>query len=1148
MDLIPDLHAVANGDAHPDHPHVILPKILQKAAIDHRLAKEAEDAAHRVIVKWAEMERKHRLVPQKETSLQWQFLTDVFCGVLGYTPFSENAPQWNLVSPFNVNGGAADGAIGRFWPGGNDVPRALIELKGPMVNVDRDRFSGRTAVDQVFDYLIAVPDCPWGIVCNYVGFRLYHRNRTKRAFEHFTLQELAAQDRARFREFLVLFGHESILATTSRQKPLLDRLLEETDEQQREVGDQLYAYYQHQRWELIQHLRRPPHNRSVDEAIRIAQKIIDRIVFVAFCEDRGLLPSNLLDNTWRLISPATLVMNPRWRNFVELFQCIDAGQPDAYIQRFDGGLFRADPTVDNLQLSDKWTGFFKGIGEYDFRDEVNVEVLGHLFERSINDLHRLRTGGLLSPTPKAGAPRMEKSAERKRGGIYYTPPDFTRRIVAETVRQTIDARKADVARRHTVKIEEAEVAPTPDPALAAFWNDCFEAIRQVKVCDPACGSGAFLIQAYQAFEDEYRLCLGHRLFHEGRDARDLEDAIPDIILRHNLYGADLSLEATEITQLALWIRSARKDKTLADLSRNVVCGNSLVDDPAVDPRAMDWRKTFPEVFDRPEGGFDCVIGNPPWERLKVQEREFFDASAPEIAAAVSAATRRTLIGELETANPELYARYQEARDSADRVLRHVRKSGRFPLTESGDINTYAVFAELARTIVSPRGRVGILVPSGIATDHTTRHFFGALVESKGLIALYDFENKAPVFPDVDGRFKFSILLFGGPQVKARSCDFVFFAHQMSDLEDRQRHITLPPEDLRLLNPNTRTCPIFRTRRDADLTRTLYRRIPILVDETRKKGGNPWGVRFVRMFDQTNDAELFHLPKDLAAKGLKPDGACWKKGKQRFLPLYEAKMVQAYDHRAASVVVDPTNWMRQGQTEDSTLVEHQNPEFVAMPRWWVAEAEVERVLGDKRPRGFIGFKDITSPTNQRTMIAAAIPWSAVTNHFPLITTSATPRLEMCLLANLNSFVYDYVTRQKIGGVTLNFFIVEQLPTLPPDAYEARCPWDKRQTLEKWVSDRVLKLTCTADDMKPLAQAAAFDEGVHKCNDEERADLLAELDAAYFLLYGIERDDAGYILSTFQGAGGAEAGTFSGLSAAQRVLAAYDRLHERCRAAT
>ena len=286
-----------------------------------------------------------------------------------------------------------------------------------------------------------------------------------------------------------------------------------------------------------------------------------------------------------------------------------------------------------------------------------------------------------------------------------------------------------------------------------------------------------------------------------------------------------------------------------------------------------------------------------------------------------------LIAELETTHPELFARYLAALDAADRTLTQVRGSGDFPLTARGDINTYMLFAELARKLVAPTGRVGLLVPSGIATDHTTREFFNELMTSKSLIKLYDFENREGIFPDVDGRFKFCVLVFGGMRRHGRrEADFVFFAHSMADLKPKNRHIALSDADLALLNPNSRTCPIFRSC-DAELTKDVYRRVPILIDEARQEGGNPWGIRFVTMFHQTNDAELFHDPVQLKKLKYRHVGNRWTKGKQTFLPLYEAKMVQSYDHRAASVKVTAGNWVRQGQTEDTTLVEHQNPEFV-----------------------------------------------------------------------------------------------------------------------------------------------------------------------------------------------------------------------------
>ena len=493
-----------------------------------------------------------------------------------------------------------------------------------------------------------------------------------------------------------------------------------------------------------------------------------------------------------------------------------------------------------------------------------------------------------------------------------------------------------------------------------------------------------------------------------------------------------------------------------------------------------------------------------------------------------------------------YSQYERAKDLAERTLTHVRTSGNFPLTAKGDINTYVLFAELAHKIVAPKGRAGLLVPSGIATDKTSAAFFAQLIGRGSLISLHDFENKAPVFPDVHRSFKFSTLVFSGSEESTPKADFVFFARRMSDLESKDRHIRLSSKDLALLNPNTCTCPIFRSRRDAKLTKAIYRRVPVLIDRSRKKGGNPWGIKFVRMFDQTNDAEFFRTREELLDLKAKQSGNHWKEGKRTFLPLYEAKMVQAYDHRAAGVVVESANWMRQGQTDTTSPVAHQNPEFVVQPRWWVEDTQVADVLGERVESTFLCYKDVTSPTNRRTMIAAMIPRAGVVNSAPLVLLGddIETRQACCLLGNLNSLALDFIARQKVGGVHLNFFIVEQLPLFPPDRYHDRCPWDKRRTLERWISDRVLKLTCTADDMRPLAEAAGFDPPVHKWNSSERERIIAELDAAFFLLYGIGRDDVEYILGTFS-ATRRDEDVASELSPVRTsIIEVYDRLATRC----
>jgi hypothetical protein len=1134
--LFKELHKARYGEGRRSRP-LFLPNLLKQEtkSIHHEWSNL--DQAYEIFQRWADMESAGKLNPRKETTLESEFITQIFGQALGYTLFSENKEEWNLEPKFTANGGIADAAIGIFDQKQQRIPKAVIELKDPTVNVDKDRFNGRTPVQQCWDYLNSLPECPWGIVCNYVSFRLYHHYNTPKIYEIFTLQEL--RDKDTFKQFYYIFEKQGLISQFGKT-PRAEFLLQQTTTRQREVGDELYQYYHDNRQALIARLTKSPYSKPLDNAIRITQKLIDRIIFVAFCEDRDLLPENSIGQAWEQLPAFFRVTNPRWQNFLNLFHHIDKGNERNGIPGYNGGLFRQDDDVDNLQLDDEWTDFFKNIGVYDFRNELNVDILGKLFEKSINDIEKVRLTGFFEAKSDKPLPKMAKSAERKKEGVYYTPPEFTEFIAYNTIDKLIDERLKPVAEKYGLDFEDPQ--KTKDrKKLEQYIKDAIEIIRQVKIVDPACGSGAFLIQAYQVFEEKY-LDIAYLIgLYDDSEADKFKDLIPDYILHDNVYGVDLSPAAVEIAQLALWLQSAHRGKTLADLSKNIVCGNSLVSDVSIHPRALNWQEKFPEVFSRENPGFDCVIGNPPWERFTIKNREFFDASAPEVLDAATAAESREMIEKLKKKNPSLYENYIKAKESVDKTMGYIRQCDKYPLTCKGDINTYAVFAELAKNIVSPIGRIGLLVPSGIATDNTTKNFFAEIANTSALVALYDFENRNKVFPDVDARFKFSIFLFGGSQIKCKAADFFFFAHTMEDLKDKKRHIQLSGEDFKLLNPNTRTCPIFRTKLDAELTKGVYKRVPVLIDETRKKGGNPWGIKFFTMFHQSGDSGLFHTPEKLKADGFKKDGSVWKKGKKIFLPLYEAKMIQMYDHRAAGVVVDETNWMRQGQTEETSLVQHQNPEFTVVPRWWVNEDEVHRVIGSRDNNKTIAFKNVTSPTNQRTMIAAFIPYAGVVHSAPLMFTgdNISHRLTTCLLGNLNSFAYDYGCRQKIGGVNLSYFIINQLPTFPPDFYEGKCPWSKKQTIEEWVSERVLRLTCTSNDMIPLAEAAGFTEEVHKWNEAERISLMAELDAAYFIFYGIERKEVEYILSTFSGLRSEKDGMFTPHSTTSQILECYDR---------
>ena len=535
-------------------------------------------------------------------------------------------------------------------------------------------------------------------------------------------------------------------------------------------------------------------------------------------------------------------------------------------------------------------------------------------------------------------------------------------------------------------------------------------------------------------------------------------------------------------------------------------------------RFLHWEAAFPGVWRgwqdyRPEGGFDAVIGNPPWDRIKLQEVEWFATRDPELARAPTAAARRAGIRQLRRQGALLAAEFDAAKERADKLGRLVRASGHYPLLGGGDINLYSLFVERAMSLVKPDGMVGLLTPSGIYADKTAARFFKSVSTKGRLSGLFDFENKKIFFKDVHASFKFCALIFGGGERRFDETDCAFFLHDTRTIDDRDRCFPLAPEDFARVNPNTGTAPIFRTRRDADITRRIYERHPVLVDRSSGEERKTWPVRYVRMFDMTNDSHLFRRPAQLEEAGFYPvQGNRWKRGDELCLPLYEGKMVQAFDHRAACVVVNPENLNRPAQPRQTTLKEHTDTNWMPAPQFWVSEDAVEWPddLG-----WAVAFKDVTAPTNVRTMIASIIPRSSVGNTLPLLMPDAVEidaYLENAWLwaACLNSFAFDFVARQKVQGQHLNWFVVEQLPVIAPDAYDRRFG---AVTARELVRDHVLRLTYTAHDIAPFARDLGYDGPPFAWDEEERRHLRARLDALYFHLYGLGRDDARYVLSTF-----------------------------------
>ena len=534
---------------------------------------------------------------------------------------------------------------------------------------------------------------------------------------------------------------------------------------------------------------------------------------------------------------------------------------------------------------------------------------------------------------------------------------------------------------------------------------------------------------------------------------------------------------------------------------------------------LHWEVAFPGVWHHwqstcPEGGFDAVIGNPPWDRIRLEEVEWFATHDPELARAPTAAARRKGIQRLRDQGSPLAAEFDDAKNRADRLGQVVRASGDYPLLGGGDINIYSLFVERAMNLIKPDGFVGLLTPSGIYADITAASFFHSVSTSGRVGGLFDFENKKKkFFKDVHASFKFCALIFGGQERRFDETKCAFFLHDTETIHDEDRCFPLTPEDFARVNPNTGTAPIFRVRRDAEITRRIYKRQPVLVNHSGGDERKVWPVEYTTMFHMTNDSHLFRTTAQLEAEGFYPvEGNRWKRGKELYLPLYEGKMVQAYDHRAASVAVNPENLKRPAQPREATQEEHATPDWLPKPQFWVSLDEVDW------PKGLewaVAFKDVTAPTNVRTMIAAIVPCSPCGNTLPLLLPEEAGiyiyREKAWLLAAcLNSFALDFTARQKVQGQHLNWFIVEQLPVIAPADYDR--PFGLT-TARDLVRDHVLRLTYTAHDMAPFARDLGYDGPPFVWNEEERRHLRARLDALYFHLYGLTKEDAEYALDTF-----------------------------------
>lgn len=578
---------------------------------------------------------------------------------------------------------------------------------------------------------------------------------------------------------------------------------------------------------------------------------------------------------------------------------------------------------------------------------------------------------------------------------------------------------------------------------------------------------------------------------------------------------------------------------------------AMVRDLACQYRFFHWHLEFPGIFTVPEpgtaeidpntgweGGFSCVVGNPPWERVKIQDKEFFSGSGRnDIADAKTAAIRARMITALAESDPALSAAYAATLRTSDGVVHFLLRSGRYPLTGQGDVNLYSVFAETMRTVTTPAGIAGVITPTGLATDKTTAPFFADTLENSRLLAFYDFENEAKIFEAVNNRPRFAMTAFSGTDRVATRTRFAFLTRHLTDVT--KRRFELASDEVMAMNPNTGTLPMFRTRTDADICLGIYRRHPVLI---RRRGTeeNPWGLSFCRLFDMANDAALFRNVAEFNEAEF--NRWAFKEPNGEYLPLYEAKMLGHFDHRFSTYDGATQAQINKGTLPRLTTAQHNDPDLEPLARYWIAKSKVIAALGTRWNRNWLlGWRDITRSTDMRTFVASTLPVTAVGHKFPL-AFPADPSHGPLLHAVWSSMVFDYIARQKISGAGMTYFVVEQLACPTPATFGEPTRWQPASTVAEWITPYVLELSYTSWRLRAYAQDMHDSGSPFRWDPERRALLRADLDAAFLHVYGLTRPEAEHVLDSFPVVRKYDERDHGEYRTRRLVLDAYDRMNE------
>ena len=559
-----------------------------------------------IVRDWHQDYHEGTLRQDKETSREQAYNQDFFIKILGYKE-KPHSP-YSFEPKATTEAGDFPDAILGYTDKSKRINNisAVVELKGATIDLDRPqrRAGNMSPVQQGFKYKIQYRDCPFVIVSNFWEFRLYHDNQLD--YEKWTLDDLVnpANDYLQFKTFYTLIHNDNLI--TSKGSSRTENLLSDIRLEQEEIGRKFYQVYRQARLNLLRDIysQNGGIRSNIDSGVEKAQKIIDRIVFACFAEDRGLLPDDTVHRVV-LASDHSAFGGSLWATFKAFFEAIDVGSeklgiPDGY----NGGLFAHDPKLNALKIGDEALRSVAELGKYNFDEDLSVNILGHIFEQSISDLEEIK-----NKVNKSQDLKELQQSRRKKDGIFYTPDYIVRYIVDNSLGTYLREHEEKAKEEFSLKenIEDKTYEKREKKAYIKYQGF----LQNIKVVDPACGSGAFLVYAFDYLLAENKRVydiLGTSLFNNEQYIRD--------ILQNNIYGVDLNEESVEITKLSLWLKTAQKGKRLTALDANIKCGNSLIDDSAVvGNKAFNWRENFVDIFSN--GGFDIVIGNPPYVRQEL---------------------------------------------------------------------------------------------------------------------------------------------------------------------------------------------------------------------------------------------------------------------------------------------------------------------------------------------------------------------------------------------------------------------------------------------------------------------------------------------------------------------------------------------------